>query len=148
MLKDAEQKLAYEVKILDNVKLYLEKANDSLTSKYISPMTQSFEHYSMLLAKNNLGKAYIDTNMEVSIEQEGAKRDKKFLSEGYKDITNLCMRFSLIDAIFPDEKPTIILDDPFINLDDENTKNALKLLEEISQDKQIIYLCCHSSRAK
>lgn len=147
-LKDAEQKLAYEVKILDNVKLYLEKANDSLTSKYISPMTKSFEHYSMLLAKNNLGQAYIDTNMEVSIEQDGAKRDKKFLSEGYKDITNLCMRFSLIDAIFPAEKPTIILDDPFINLDDENTKNALKLLEEISKDKQIIYLCCHSSRAK
>ncbi len=147
-LKDAEQKLAYEVKILDNVKLYLEKANDSLTSKYITPMTKSFEHYSTLLAKNNLGKAHIDTNMEVSIEQDGAKRDKKFLSEGYKDITNLCMRFSLIDAIFPAEKPTIILDDPFINLDDENTKNALKLLEEISQDKQILYLCCHSSRAK
>ena len=41
----------------------------------------------------------------------------------------------------------MILDDPFVNLDDVHTAQALKLLETLSQEKQIIYLTCSSSRA-
>ena len=84
--------------------------------------------------------------MEMSIEAQGAKRDKKYLSFGYRDIINLCMRFALVDAIFPDEQPTIILDDPFVNLDEQNTKNAIDLINKIANEKQIIYLSCHKSR--
>ena len=40
----------------------------------------------------------------------------------------------------------MILDDPFINLDDSHTLQALELLKELSETRQIIYLVCNSSR--
>ena len=143
--KEQEQNILHEIKVLDNIKLYLEKANENLTSKYISPMTQRFEHYAKLISSQPLN-ILIDSGLDLSIQEMGAKRDKKYLSIGYRDIINLCMRFALVDAIFPDEQPPIVLDDPFVNLDEQNTKNALNLLEQISKNKQIIYLSCHKSR--
>ena len=145
-LKAQAQDILDEVEVLDNVKKYLESANETLTSKYISPMTKKFDDYLQLLSSTDLGKVAIDTDMNLTFEQKGAMRDKKYLSAGYRDIVDLCMRFALIDAIFKEEKPTIILDDPFINLDEKNVKKGLELLEKISQDKQIVYFVCHPSR--
>ena len=146
-LKEQSTEVSKQVEILDNVKLFLEKANETLTSKYLSPMTKSFLHYLNLLSNTEFPKIVIDTNLNVNFEQQGAMHNKKFLSTGYRDIVDLCLRFALIDTIFPNEKPTIILDDPFVNLDDKNTKNGLDLIEKIAQEKQIIYFSCHSSRA-
>jgi len=59
----------------------------------------------------------------------------------------LCMRFALVDALFTGEKPFVILDDPFVNLDDEHTAEALRMLKELAKDRQIVYLVCNSSRS-
>lgn len=145
LYKNEEQKILHEIDVLDNIKKYLEKANDNLNSKYISPMTTRFNYYLNLLSSTPPNIS-LNSDMDISIEEQGAKRDKKHLSVGYRDILNLCMRFALVDAIFKDEQPPIVLDDPFVNLDETNTKNALSLISKIANDKQIIYLACHSSR--
>ena len=56
------------------------------------------------------------------------------------------MRLALSDALFEGERSFMILDDPFVNLDDAHTAQALKLLRELSEDRQIIYLVCNTSR--
>ena len=145
-LKEREKAISYEVEVLDNVKFFLEGANNALTSRYISPMTKNFKHYAKLLANETLEDVSINTDLDVQIEAKGAKRDKKYLSAGYRDIVDLCMRFALVDAIFPNEKPIIMLDDPFINLDEQNTQNGLKLIKSIAENQQIVYFACHSSR--
>ena len=145
-LKEREKAISYEVEVLDNVKFFLEGANNALTSRYISPMTKNFKHYAKLLANETLEDVSINTDLDVQIEAQGAKRDKKYLSAGYRDIVDLCMRFALVDAIFPNEKPIIMLDDPFINLDEQNTQNGLKLIKSIAENQQIVYFACHSSR--
>ena len=58
----------------------------------------------------------------------------------------LCMHLALVDALFKEEPVFVILDDPFVNLDDDRTAQALKLLEKLSQRRQILYMTCHSSR--
>lgn len=50
------------------------------------------------------------------------------------------------DALFENEAPMLILDDPFVNLDDSRLKKALELLDLLANHRQIIYLTCHSSR--
>ena len=145
--KEQTKEISKEVEVLDNIKYFLESANETLTSKYLSPITQSFTNYLNMLSNEEFPKIAIDTNLNISFEQQGGMHEKKFLSTGYRDIVDLCLRFALVDAIFPNEKPTIILDDPFVNLDDKNTKNGLQLIEQISKEKQIIYFACHSSRA-
>lgn len=44
------------------------------------------------------------------------------------------------------EKPFLILDDPFVNLDDEKLARGRRLLAVLSQDYQVIYFTCHGSR--
>lgn len=38
------------------------------------------------------------------------------------------MRFALVDAMYPGEKPFLILDDPFVNLDDEKLARGRRSL--------------------
>ena len=40
----------------------------------------------------------------------------------------------------------LIFDDPFVNLDDNNIKGAMKLLDEIAKNYQVIYFTCSESR--
>ena len=90
--------------------------------------------------------ANIDVNLNVKINELGSNKDLKYFSTGYKDLIYICMRLSLIQALFKEEKPFIILDDPFANLDENKIENAMKLLKRMSEDYQIIYFICHSSR--
>ena len=60
---------------------------------------------------------------------------------------DFCMRLALIDTLFTDEQPFIVLDDPFINLDEVRLAKALELLNMMADNKQIIYLVCHPVRA-
>jgi uncharacterized protein YhaN len=39
-----------------------------------------------------------------------------------------------------DRRPPLILDDPFVTLDDERAPRALELLREVAADFQVIYL--------
>ena len=57
-----------------------------------------------------------------------------------------CLRLAFIDAVFTEEKPMLILDDPFTNLDDEKIKKARELVKEISKDYQVLYFTCSVSR--
>jgi hypothetical protein len=43
-----------------------------------------------------------------------------------------------------DRRPPLVMDDPFVTLDDERGKRALALLKEISVDFQVIYLTTSS----
>ena len=88
----------------------------------------------------------MDANMKLRVKEQGELRDTQWLSRGCQDLIGVCMRFALVDAMYPEEKPFLILDDPFVNLDDEHTKRALEMLDKIAQDHQVVYLVCNTSR--
>ena len=91
-------------------------------------------------------KMLITGDLEIQLERQGQARELGYFSAGQVDAVMLCMRFALVDALFTEEKPFVILDDPFVNLDDAHTAQALELLQKLAQDRQIIYLVCNSSR--
>ena len=53
---------------------------------------------------------------------------------------------ALADAMFQEDGSPIILDDPFVNLDDRNLDQALELLKDLAASHQILYLTCHTGR--
>ncbi|MBO5119287.1 hypothetical protein J6B78_05175 [Methanocorpusculum sp.] len=77
----------------------------------------------------------------------GEGKELGYFSTGTRDLIGLCMRFALVEAMFPEEEPFLVLDDPFVNLDEEKTKRALAFLKEAAKQYQIVYLVCHESRA-
>lgn len=144
-LEEEIETLKRKYDILEKTKKYMEKAKISFSSHYLKGMVQGFEEYLNLLDDKNLD-ANVDINLGVQIESNGSKREIKFFSSGYKDLIYICMRFSLVKVLFENELPFVILDDPFVNLDDEKTYKAIELLKKFSEKYQIIYLICNKSR--
>lgn len=129
-----------------SAKAFLEKAKNELNSKYLSKLVSGYNKYCGKLANAVITKPVFDSNLKLSFECEGEVKDFEFFSEGYKDVADVCSRLALVEALYEDEKPMLIFDDPFVNLDDEKLINAKKLLKEVANDYQVIYLVCHSSR--
>ena len=132
--------------LLDETMDFLQKAKDSLSSNYLGPIQSRFREYLAGLTGAE-EKMLITGDLEVQLERQGQARELGYFSAGQVDAVMLCMRFALVDALFTGEKPFVILDDPFVNLDDEHTAQALELLGKLAQERQILYLVCNSSRA-
>ena len=62
------------------------------------------------------------------------------LSQGTMDLVYLTARLGLVRLVTGDRRPPLILDDPFVTLDDERATRALELLRAIASDFQVIYL--------
>ena len=132
--------------ILDDTMAFLARARDDLALSYMGPIRESFAELMDRMTGETREKILVTPELEVRLERSGESRELGYFSAGQTDLVMLCMRLSLVDALFRETKPFVILDDPFINLDDAHTEEALRLLKELSKDRQIIYLTCNSSR--
>ncbi|MBQ7466811.1 MAG: hypothetical protein IJS74_01930 [Clostridia bacterium] len=147
MLKEEKEELKYQLKTYEKAKEFLQLANDTLSAKFLAPMKQSLNNYLGKFVSQSELELSPDINMNISFDKNGATRELAYLSKGYKGVVDLCIRFALVDALFEKEKPFLILDDPFVNLDEEKLASAMKLLKDVAKEYQIIYLVCHNSRA-
>ncbi len=133
-----------KLSITEKAEEALSKAKENLAIKYLGPLTENFEKYKRLLLAP--GDAKLDTELNVGVVEAGEKHSSASYSAGIRDILALALRFSLIDSLFENEKPLVILDDPFVNLDKERIREAKKALEILSEEYQILYFICHESR--
>lgn len=83
-----------------------------------------------------------DTNLGIEVwapERDGwvAVSD---LSQGTLDSVYLAARLGLVRLVTGDRRPPLILDDPFVTLDDRRAARALELLRTIADDLQVIVL--------
>lgn len=144
--KDKKSEYEKEVSILETTMMCLKKAKENLTSSYLEPMEKSFDKYLKLLDETFEG-AVINEDFNIEAKRYGVNKEIGYFSSGYIDLLNICIRLALVENLFKEEKPVLVLDDPFVNLDEKKINNALKLLNTISEEYQIIYMICHSSRA-
>ncbi len=132
---------------LDDTIAALYAAKKSLSGTYLANIKEGFVRYlSQLNESIEAASVFMDHDLGIRLEQGGAMHELDSFSAGYSDIVMICMRLALIDALFGKNAPFLILDDPFVNLDDIHTSKALGLLQRLNHDHQIIYLVCHSSR--
>lgn len=72
--------------------------------------------------------------------EKGDWVDVRTLSQGTLDLVYLAARLGLVRLVTGDLRPPLVLDDPFVTLDDERATRALALLKELARDFQVIYL--------
>ena len=126
---------------------FLQKAKEQLTARYMEPIARGFSKYYQMLTGDARGEWMIDANINLKVREYGELRETKWLSAGYQDLIGVCMRLALVDAMYKDEKPFLILDDPFVNLDQEKVDCGNQLLLSVSEEYQVIYFTCHDSRS-
>jgi ABC-type transport system involved in cytochrome c biogenesis ATPase subunit len=125
----------------------LSEAKNAMTAKYAEPILQSFRSYYGMITGQNTDALHVDANMKVTVDEFGKQREVITLSTGYQDIIGICLRIALIDAMYQEERPMIILDDPFTNLDDAKAEDAKRFLEQLAAKYQLIYFTCSNTRS-
>lgn len=140
-----EDKALYTEKlnIINNAKSYLEKAHDSLNSNYLPKVVDNFNHYVKLIGSSV--SMSIDSSLQVRFIDRGEKQLREYLSSGYNDIIDVCVRLALADCMFKNNH-FLLLDDPFTELDDDKISKGLNMLKALAKTRQIIYTTCHKSR--
>ena len=131
-----------KIDLIDRTIGYLTKARENVSSRFVGDINNDF---ASLLDNFNIDKDrfVVDSKWNVLENSIVGMKSFEFSSQGYKDIISLCQRLILIRKIFKGERPVIILDDIFVNLDDKMLKLAKELIKSISAQYQIIYICCN-----
>lgn len=144
-LAGEEEALRQEEKNYELLKLsgkYLTEAKEAMTAKYMKPLKDSFAKYYSKISGKDASEYSFDANIEISTVELGHKRDVRLYSTGCQDLVGFCMRMALVDAMYKDDKPVLILDDPFVNFDSERRERANTLLKEITKTYQVVYFTC------
>lgn len=142
--KLAEEEHRYAV--LTKTRDYLARARAAFTARYMEPVRLAFDRYYQMLTGSEAKEYQLDADLKIEVREYGLLRDPAFLSEGWQDLIGLCRRMAMIEVMYEDEKPFLLFDDPFVNLDGEKLQRALAFLQEISESYQVIYFTCHESR--
>ncbi len=97
------------------------------------------------------GKYYdfgIGEDFSLSILTENGTKGISSLSAGTRDAAYFSLRTALSTMLFPADRPPMILDEVFAQLDDTRAAALLDLLSKISEESQVIILTCHSRESE
>lgn len=146
----AEEKFRLEKKYRAIVaaKAILARAKENLAGRYLDPVEKGCRAYLAFFGEAASGEKSLRFAADgiPVYEENGVFREMAYYSEGMRELVGICTRLALADAVFQMELPVLILDDPFVNLDDKKTENAKRLVKELCKKYQIIYLTCKEER--
>lgn len=122
------------------------RAKQNLAGRYLDPVEKGCRYYLRYFDPSATPTLRLNADGVPSYEEGGMTREIGYYSEGERGLVGLCTRFAFADAVFQKETPALILDDPFVDLDDKKTEAAKKLVKELAKKYQIVYLTCKSER--
>lgn len=133
--------------ILEKTQNFLQTAKDSLSARYRDGLEQSFPGFLRRLSGEDVPEARLDPDMRITLYGGGKSRPIAVFSQGMQDLTDFCLRLSLTEALTDrNEPPFLLLDDPFVNLDDDRYEAARNLLDDLANTYQIFYFVCRKER--
>lgn len=144
-LTEEKNRLERRLEMIRATRNILARALDNMATRYLQPVEENSRKYLAYLDETASPLCFSADGTPL-FQENGATRLTDFYSAGRKDLAGFCTRIALADAMFTREYPTLVLDDPFINLDDEKTEKAKRLVKELSKKYQILYFTCKSER--
>lgn len=84
-----------------------------------------------------------DAGLEVWSAEKGAVLDGEEFSTGTRDQFYLAMRLAHLAALFPTERPPLLLDDPLVHCDPVRRVAVLRLLADYATTGQVLLFTCH-----
>ncbi len=145
-LKDEYAEYAEKHRLVSAAESFLMQAEQQLRDKYVGPVENDCRKYASQVESTLGEKVVMDKEYHIYFEKDGLNREISHLSTGQRTLAALCFRLALTDNMFPQNRPFLILDDPFTGLDDKHLKKAAELVKTLADDRQIIYFCAHESR--
>ncbi len=141
-LSEQIQELEQKYELLSRTLELLKTARDRFLGRYLTTLKEKTAEYLAVLEPAWKDSIEMDVDLKLRIRQQGLLRDPEYFSTGWQDLFRLAQRFALMDALCEGESSVAVLDDPFVNLDEEKRARTLELLNQIGKQRQIIYFTC------
>lgn len=123
----------------------LGEADAELQSRFSPALGRRAAQYLSRMTGGRYTEVAVARDFSVQLRQEGESvhRQVLYLSAGAADLTYLAVRLAIVDLTLPQEEPCpIILDDALVNLDSARRAEAMALLSEIAETRQVILFTC------
>lgn len=145
-LLDKKARYEHTLSLIKRTMDILTEAKDVMCSKYLGKTRERFVYYENLISEG-CGEFSVSSSFALTINELGKGRSEESYSRGIRDLYALAMQVALLDAMYPDNPPFLILDDPFIAFDDTRCKRGVALIKKLAEERQILYFTCSKSRA-
>ena len=142
-LRDEIKLAEIQFEIADKTSKLLAQAKDNLSSSYLPKLCRRSEELLSYVTGRNY-EVLIDRQFGVKLSENGQIKPMSEFSRGVREITLLCFRVALSELLYDGQIPFIIIDDAFVNFDEQNFVRATELLKKISSRGQVIYFTCHN----
>ena len=135
---DTELYMAQKMLSAVNVSIEsLEKAKEYMHKSFTPKLNTIASKYLALLTNSKYENLSADENFNILITSTIPRKGELF-SGGTIDQMHFSLRLAIIDMLFGNDKIFLILDQPFMQYDEERKSSALNLLKEISPNRQIL----------
>ncbi len=146
LLTEEKARLERRLIAVRTAKELLVRARANMANRYLEPVERACARYAKILGFAPSDNIRFSADGTPVVEENAAYRIPDYYSAGMQDLLGFCVRMALAETVFARHTPTLILDDPFANLDDIKTEKAKTLVKELSKKYQIIYFTCKTER--
>lgn len=141
--KEELKKAKFRLEVARETSRLLAVAKDNLSTSYLPKLCRRCDE--LLKEISSLGyETVIDREFNVLIRENGITKPVADFSRGIREIIFLCFRIALSELLYDKEIPFLIIDDAFVNYDENNFQRAAALVKKLSARTQVVYFTCHS----
>ncbi|MBS4539260.1 AAA family ATPase [Clostridium sp. D2Q-11] len=138
-----------ELNSIEIAKATIEKISKNIHRDFAPKLNKKVSQIISDITHGKYKEIKITENLEMKIvDQNNNLIDIESLSYGTIDQIYFSLRFGIIDIIKEDKNIPLILDDCFIQYDDQRLSNILDYIYEQSMDRQIILFTCQKREQK
>lgn len=136
-----EQKFA----TAERVSALLTQAKENLSGGYL-PKLKTRVSQLVDFVTNGQYEVSLDGKFAIRIRENGQTKQLSCFSRGVREIVLLCFRLALSELLYDGAVPLVVVDDAFVNYDEDNFVRATALLKELATKcgTQVIYFTCHN----
>lgn len=136
-----EQKFA----TAERVSALLTQAKENLSGGYL-PKLKTRVSQLVDFVTNGQYEVSLDGKFAIRIRENGQTKQLSCFSRGVREIVLLCFRVALSELLYDGAVPLVVVDDAFVNYDEDNFVRATALLKELATKcgTQVIYFTCHN----
>ena len=123
----------------------LRAADADIQGRFSPELGKLAAHYMSVVTDGRYEGVLINRDFSAKTKLSGdtVPRETEYLSAGTLDIMYLAVRLAVCTLALPENSACpLILDDALVNFDAERTQQAMKLLREISKQRQVILFTC------
>ncbi|MGG4265001.1 AAA family ATPase [Peribacillus simplex] len=145
-----EEKAAFNEEAKEWAKLaiaksLLSKTLDRYKRERLPKVIADAERHFSFLTNGSYRKIILDQSGEgIWVQRsDGLSFRVEEVSRGTAEQIYVSLRLALADHTFENDSFPLIIDDSFVNFDEERTKRTLELLKKVSEKRQIFFFTCH-----